>query len=225
MENKKNKTFHCGEAINIPNNLPSADEIKADIIRAANKMTGMSGVTVGKTELKTDNVAQYNYDNHDSVSTICFEDSNNKGLNDISDVMSGKLEFKQDHHHDNAEEIDKLYFNLSDEQKKDIIRTDKVKTVFETDPIYERIKQQIEKGLKKYNTPVVPEHYSMLGWHNHVQEELTDAITYNEIMRIKLEDVVSALHVAYNNTKSDNNSIAAHHIKFALSILEDGKDS
>jgi len=44
-------------------------------------------------------------------------------------------------------------------------------------------------------------------------------------MRIKLEDVVSALHVAYNNTKSDNNSIAAHHIKFALSILEDGKDS
>jgi len=141
VENKKNKTFHCGEAINIPNNLPSADEIKADIIRAANKMTGMSGVTVGKTELKTDNVAHYT---HDSVSAICFEDSNNKGLNDINDVMSGKL-----------------YFNLSDKQKKDIVRTDKAKTVFETDPIYERIKQQIEKGLKKYNTPVVPEHYSM----------------------------------------------------------------
>jgi len=205
MDDKKNKTFHCGEAINIPNNLPSVDEIRADIIKATNKMPDMSDVTVGKTELKTDNVAHYK---NDSVSTICFEDSNNKGLNDISDVMSGKL-----------------YFNLSDKQKKDIVRTDKAKTVFETDPIYERIKQQIEKGLKKYNTPVVPEHYSILGWHNHVQEELTDAITYNEIMRIKLEDVVSALHVAYNNTKSDNNSIAAHHIKFALSILEDGKDS
>jgi len=97
-----------------------------------------------------------------------------------------------------------------------------VKKIFDNEPVYKRLKKQIRKGIKKYDAPVSPEKHSMLGWFNHLQEELTDGITYNELLMIKLEEVIESLKIAYKNS---NDEITKVHILHALSILEDGDNN
>lgn len=95
-----------------------------------------------------------------------------------------------------------------------------VNKVFNNNEIYKRLRKQITKGLVKYGEPVKPENYSIFGWHDHLQDELVDAATYNEIMKLKFGQVIESLKVAYKSSDSNNDQQAKMHIKFALSILE-----
>lgn len=94
--------------------------------------------------------------------------------------------------------------------------------IFKTNPIYRRIKKQIEKGINKYGTPVNPAHYSVLGWYRHQQQELADAQVYGEIQLYKVEQVTRKLEEAYTYRDIDN---MRKQIKAALAILQDGNDN
>lgn len=61
--------------------------------------------------------------------------------------------------------------------------------VFKEHPTYQRITQQIEKGIAKYETPVNDSHYTLLEWNEHQQEELTDAIVYTDMINVKLTKI------------------------------------
>ena len=58
-----------------------------------------------------------------------------------------------------------------------------------SDPIVEsvvtQLRQRAEIGFKKYGTDLTREDVSFLGWIQHLQEELMDAVNYIE--RIKRE--------------------------------------
>lgn len=88
--------------------------------------------------------------------------------------------------------------------------------VFLQSPIYQRMLQQITKGMSKYGTPVKQEHYSIIGWHSHLQEELTDGLTYNEIMLAKYEDVVKTLQMGM---RMETAEMKQHHLEHALELL------
>jgi galactokinase/mevalonate kinase-like predicted kinase len=96
-----------------------------------------------------------------------------------------------------------------------------VNEVFYSHPVYQRIREQIGKGILKYNTPVQPDHYSIFGWFNHLQQENTDKIVYNEIIKMKLEEVIKTLQTAY---KTEDHTTKDIHIDHALSILLDCKE-
>lgn len=82
-----------------------------------------------------------------------------------------------------------------------------------------RILKQIEKGMNKYNKPVNPNDYSMIGWYNHLQDELVDAMVYNEMKLMKLKETLKELKQA---KELNNDPIVNFHIIRAISVLEDG---
>lgn len=96
-----------------------------------------------------------------------------------------------------------------------------VDRIFKTNPIYTRIKGQIRKGVEKYGTPVDPNHYSMKGWHEHVQQELVDALTYNEIELYKVEQVQHNVQAALNVKDPYEKD---RFLRYALQIMEGGSD-
>lgn len=49
-----------------------------------------------------------------------------------------------------------------------------------------RLLMQTLKGLEKYGETVNPASYSFIGWIEHLQQELTDAIVYLEVMKRKM---------------------------------------
>lgn len=67
------------------------------------------------------------------------------------------------------------------------------KFILANHPIYQKIQSQIDKGLKKYNTPVNTEHYSVKGWLNHMQEELVDGLTYANTLEERLKQAEKIL--------------------------------
>lgn len=111
--------------------------------------------------------------------------------------------------------------NTFDNKTKQLIDS-YVEEVLTKHPIYTRLKKQVNKGIRKYDEPVNPSSYSMLGWFNHLQDELTDGITYNEILMLKLEEVIKSLEIAY---KHSNDEIVRIHVLNALTILRDGNDN
>jgi hypothetical protein len=96
---------------------------------------------------------------------------------------------------------------------------DDVWSVFLDHPVYVRLRSQIDKGLNKYDTPVNPSHYSVFGWFEHLQQENTDKIVYNEIIKMKLGEAIEELQQAYKAEGSEKDI----HISNALSILLDKK--
>lgn len=105
--------------------------------------------------------------------------------------------------------------------KKEAAMYARVDEVFNENPVYKRMKKQIEKGIEKYNTPVNPDHYSLIGWFNHLQEEMTDGITYNEIIISKLNEVASILKTGERASSVEMKHAA---IEQALHVLLDGKE-
>lgn len=95
-----------------------------------------------------------------------------------------------------------------------------IDSVFENSPIYSRMKKQIRKGISKYGVEVKPENYTLYGWFDHVQDELVDATTYNEIMLVKLESVINSLEIVHKNAVSNNDQESKIHIKHALSVIK-----
>jgi RNA processing factor Prp31 len=83
----------------------------------------------------------------------------------------------------------------SDDMSEEEFRS-KIDKVFEEHKTYKRLKKQIGKGLEKYNEPVTPESYSVEGWLNHLKDELTDGLTYGEIISEKIEKVIFYLKMA-----------------------------
>jgi hypothetical protein len=63
---------------------------------------------------------------------------------------------------------------------------------FEDNPILQEIvklfEQQQEKGLKKYGTLVKLDDYSIIGWIEHEQQELIDALVYLECIKQRIQD-------------------------------------
>lgn len=48
------------------------------------------------------------------------------------------------------------------------------------------LEQQTEKGIKKYGKTVDPDDYGMIGWLEHLQQELIDAVVYCEVLKQKV---------------------------------------
>lgn len=53
--------------------------------------------------------------------------------------------------------------------------------------VKERLEKQTEKGIKKYGTTVNPDDYDIIGWIEHTQDELIDAIVYLETLKQKVK--------------------------------------
>lgn len=47
------------------------------------------------------------------------------------------------------------------------------------------LEQQTKKGMKKYGKTVDPDDYGMIGWLEHLQQELIDAVVYCEVLKQK----------------------------------------
>lgn len=54
-------------------------------------------------------------------------------------------------------------------------------------PIIQRTISQQVKGIKKYGGTVNPDSYDLIGWLDHLAEELTDALVYINCIREKLK--------------------------------------
>lgn len=48
------------------------------------------------------------------------------------------------------------------------------------------LEQQTEKGIKKYGKTVDPDDYGTIGWIEHLQQELIDAVVYCEVLKQKV---------------------------------------
>ncbi len=48
--------------------------------------------------------------------------------------------------------------------------------------VMDKFKNQQVKGLAKYGETVNPESYSVVGWLNHIQQEMIDAAVYAEVL-------------------------------------------
>lgn len=48
------------------------------------------------------------------------------------------------------------------------------------------LEQQTEKGIKKYGKTVDPDDHGMIGWLEHLQQELIDAVVYCEVLKQKV---------------------------------------
>lgn len=48
------------------------------------------------------------------------------------------------------------------------------------------LEEQTLKGLEKYGHTVNPKEYDVVGWVDHLQQELIDALVYSTIIRQKL---------------------------------------
>lgn len=47
------------------------------------------------------------------------------------------------------------------------------------------LETQTEKGIEKYGTTVNPSDYTFVGWLEHLQQELVDAVVYCETLKFK----------------------------------------
>ncbi|WJQ02877.1 hypothetical protein QT236_14460 [Geobacillus stearothermophilus] len=53
------------------------------------------------------------------------------------------------------------------------------------------LEEQTKKGLQKYGTTVNPADYDFIGWLEHLQQEMIDAIVYCETLKIKYAHLVA----------------------------------
>lgn len=51
--------------------------------------------------------------------------------------------------------------------------------------VQDLLKQQTEKGLEKYGHTVNPKEYDVIGWVDHLQQELIDALVYSTIIKMR----------------------------------------
>ena len=51
--------------------------------------------------------------------------------------------------------------------------------------VQKMLEEQTKKGLKKYGTTVNPADYDFIGWLEHLQQEMVDAIVYCEVLKFK----------------------------------------
>jgi len=62
-----------------------------------------------------------------------------------------------------------------------------LKINFQENPVISNVVQMLldqqEKGLKKYGTLVNVEDYNLIGWIEHLQQELCDALIYLECVK------------------------------------------
>lgn len=144
-----------------------------------------------------------------------------------------KMDFNQKYSYAAGEDLDKIFPDMFGSKTKETSKSihngmsrpskiaEEVQDVFDNHPVYVRIKEQIGKGLVKYGVPVTPEHYSVFGWFEHIQQEETDKIVYNEIMLMKLQEVIRVLNLA---TRVKDPNHMRNHVIDALSILLDHKE-
>lgn len=64
--------------------------------------------------------------------------------------------------------------------------------------IVQRTLQQQWKGLQKYGTTVKTTSHNLMEWHEHMQQELTDFLVYNEVMKSKIKDCLDVAKSALN---------------------------
>lgn len=93
--------------------------------------------------------------------------------------------------------------------------------IINTHPSYVRLKAQLVKGLEKYGEPVTSESYSIYGWFEHKQMELTDELVYNEMIQVKLKMIGHLLHTA---THQDDIEEMRRYLLHALETLEGHKE-
>lgn len=96
--------------------------------------------------------------------------------------------------------------------------------IFRQNPVYKRIHKQIDKGIKKYQRPVSPEALTMREWHEHLQQELTDGLVYNEILLMKIEEVTKTIKWAKRALENGHKNVADKYITHALDVLEEKDD-
>ncbi|MED0687913.1 hypothetical protein [Anoxybacillus ayderensis] len=53
------------------------------------------------------------------------------------------------------------------------------------------LETQTEKGIKKYGTSVNPSDYTFVGWLEHLQQEMVDAIVYCEVLKFKYAHLIA----------------------------------
>jgi hypothetical protein len=51
--------------------------------------------------------------------------------------------------------------------------------------VQKMLEEQTKKGLRKYGTTVNPADYDFIGWLEHLQQEMIDAIVYCETLKFK----------------------------------------
>lgn len=90
--------------------------------------------------------------------------------------------------------------------------------------VIDRIKKQQEKGLKKYGTPVNPDHYTLHGWIEHQAQEMSDALVYLECQKQLIENVLRDLYTAVKSMEESRQynyelGNAYYHISRAIQRL------
>jgi hypothetical protein len=58
--------------------------------------------------------------------------------------------------------------------------------------VQELLEKQTKKGLEKYGTTVNPDDYDFIGWLEHLQQEMVDAIVYCEVLKFKYAHLQSS---------------------------------
>lgn len=53
------------------------------------------------------------------------------------------------------------------------------------------LETQTEKGIEKYGTTVNPSDYTLVGWLEHLQQEMIDAIVYCEVLKFKFVHLIA----------------------------------
>jgi len=56
--------------------------------------------------------------------------------------------------------------------------------------VQELLEKQTKKGLEKYGTTVNPADYDFIGWLEHLQQEMIDAIVYCETLKKKYVETI-----------------------------------
>lgn len=57
--------------------------------------------------------------------------------------------------------------------------------------VQKMLEEQTRKGLEKYGTTVNPADYDFIGWLEHLQQEMIDAIVYCEVLKFKYAHLVA----------------------------------
>lgn len=87
--------------------------------------------------------------------------------------------------------------------------------VFLENKLYDRIKKQIQKGIEKYPDEVNSDNLTTLEWMEHQQEELTDALVYNQAVIEKFNKVIHILELALENPR-----VSKAAIREALEVIK-----
>lgn len=57
--------------------------------------------------------------------------------------------------------------------------------------VQKMLEEQTRKGLEKYGTTVNPNDYTFVGWLEHLQQEMIDAVVYCEVLKFKYAHLVA----------------------------------